>query len=82
MVLQAGAAVVDYITAGGAVEVNYGTTGRQQGVGSDGSAVPASGSDGRSNIRSLIYRLVVRSQVYRRDHSVGWTVGVAQSLSS
>ena len=24
--------VVDYITAGGAVEVNYGTVGRQQGV--------------------------------------------------
>ena len=27
-----GAAVVDYITASGAVEVNYGATGRQQGV--------------------------------------------------
>ena len=29
MVLQAGAAVVDCITAGGAVEVNYSTAGRQ-----------------------------------------------------
>ena len=76
-----GAAVVDCITAGGAVEVNCGATGRQQGVGSDGSAVPASGSDSRSNIRSSIYRLVVGSQAYRRDRSVGWTVGVAQSLS-
>ena len=28
MVLQAGAAVVDCITAGGAVEVNYGTAGK------------------------------------------------------
>ena len=27
-----GAAVVDYITAGGAIEVNCGATGRQQGV--------------------------------------------------
>ena len=50
-----GTAVVDYITAGGAVEVNYGTIGRQQGIGSDGSAVPASGSDSRSSIWSLIY---------------------------
>ena len=33
MVLQAEAAVVDYITAGGVVEVNYGAAGRQQGVG-------------------------------------------------
>ena len=33
MVLQAGAAVVDYITAGRAVEVNYGAAGRQQGFG-------------------------------------------------
>ena len=32
MVLQAGAAVVDYITAGGAVEVNYGAAGRQQNI--------------------------------------------------
>ena len=32
-VLQAGAAVVDYITAGGAVEVNYSTAGRQQNIG-------------------------------------------------
>ena len=76
-----GAAVVDCITAGGAVEVNCGATGRQQNVGSDGSAVPASGSDSRSNIWSSIYRLVVGSQAHRRDHSVGWTVGVAQSLS-
>ena len=43
--------------------------------------VPASGSDSRSNIRSSIYQLVVRSQAYQRDRSVGWTVGVAQSLS-
>ena len=50
-----GAVVINYITAGGAVEVNCGTTGRQQGVSSDGSAVPASGSDSRSNIRSSIY---------------------------
>ena len=56
-----GAAVVDYITAGGAVEVNCGAAGRQQGVGSDGSAVPALGSDSGSNIRSSIYRLVVGS---------------------
>ena len=53
------AAVVNYITAGRAVEVNYSTTGRQQGVGSDGSAVPALGSNSRSNIWSLIYRLVI-----------------------
>ena len=33
MVLQAGAAVVDCITAGGAVEVNYGAAGRQQNIG-------------------------------------------------
>ena len=33
MVLQAGAAVVDYITVGGAVEVNYGAAGRQQNIG-------------------------------------------------
>ena len=59
----------------------YRVVGRQQGVGSDGSAVPASGSDSRSNIRSSIYRLVVGSQAYRRDRSVSWTVGVAQSLS-
>ena len=45
-----GVAVVDCITAGRAVEVNYSATGRQQNVGSDGSAVPASGSDSRSNI--------------------------------
>ena len=31
MVLQAGAAVVNYITASKAVEVNYGATKRQQG---------------------------------------------------
>ena len=31
--LQAGAAVVDYITVGGAVEVNYNTAGRQQNIG-------------------------------------------------
>ena len=50
-----GAAVVNYITAGRAVEVNCSTTGRQQGVGSDGSAVPALGSNSKSNIRSSIY---------------------------
>ena len=33
VVLQAGAAVIDCITAGGAVEVNYGAAGRQQGLG-------------------------------------------------
>ena len=33
MVLQEGAAVVDCITAGGAVEVNCGAAGRQHGVG-------------------------------------------------
>ena len=33
VVLQAGAAVVDCVTAGGAVEVNYGAAGRQQGFG-------------------------------------------------
>ena len=32
MVLQAGAAVVDYITVDRAVEVNYSATERQQGV--------------------------------------------------
>ena len=66
-----GAAVVDYITTGGAVGVNCGAIGRQQGVGSDGSAVPALGSNSRLNIWSLIYQLVVRSQAYRRDRSVG-----------
>ena len=49
----------------------------QQGVSSDSSAVLASGSDSRSNIRSSIYQLVVRSQAYWRNRSVGWTVGVA-----
>ena len=49
----------------------------QQGVSSDSSAVLASGSNSRSNIRSSIYQLVVRSQAYRRNRSVGWTVGVA-----
>ena len=39
--------------------------------------MPALGSDSRSNIRSSIYQLVVGSQAYRRDRSVGWTVGVA-----
>ena len=39
--------------------------------------MPASGSDSRSNIRGSIYQLVVGSQAYRRDRSVGWTVGVA-----
>ena len=43
--------------------------------------MPASGSNSRSNIRSSIYQLVVGSQAYWRDRSVGWTVGVAQSLS-
>ena len=43
----------------------------QQSVSSDGSAVPASGSDSGSNIRSSIYRLVIKSQAYRRNHSVG-----------
>ena len=55
-----GAAVVDYITVGGAVEVNYSAAGRQQGVGSDGNTVPASGSNSRLNIRSSIYQLVIR----------------------
>ena len=44
------AAVVDYITADRAVRVNCGAAGRQQGVSSGGSAVPALGSDSRSNI--------------------------------
>ena len=35
------------------------------------------GNNSRSNIWSLIYQLVVRSQAYRRNYSVGWTVGVA-----
>ena len=47
-----------------------------------GSTVPALGSDSRSNIQSLIYQLVIGSQAYRHNHSVGWTIGVAQSLSS
>ena len=68
-----GAAVVDCITAGGAVEVNCGAAGRQQGVSSDGSAVPASGSDSRSNIRSLIYQLVIGSQAYRRNRLVDYS---------
>ena len=41
-------------------------------VGSDGSAVPALGSDSRPNIRSLIYQLVVGSQVYRRNRLVNY----------
>ena len=60
--LQAGAAKVGWLQAE-AVEIGY-----------NGSAVPASGSDSRSNVQSLIYQLVVRSQAYRRNHSVGWTV--------
>ena len=48
-----------------------GAAGRQQGVSSDGSAVPALGSDSGSNIRSSIYQLVVGSRAYRRDRSVG-----------
>ena len=50
--------------------------------------VPASGSNSRSNIRSSIYQLVIRSQAYRHNHclvviagvlalSFGRTVGVA-----
>ena len=39
----------------------------QQNVSSDSSAVPASGSDSRSNIRSSIYQLVVGLQAYRRE---------------
>ena len=66
-----GAAVVNYITAGGAVKVNYSAIGRQQGVNSNSSAVPASGSNSRLSIRSLIYRLVVGLQAYWRNHSVG-----------
>ena len=45
----------------------------QQSVSSDGSAVPASGSDSGSNIRSSIYRLVVGSQAYWRDRSVDYS---------
>ena len=52
-------AVLDCITAGGAVGVNCGAVGRQQGVGSDGSAVPALGSDSRLNTWSSVYQLVV-----------------------
>ena len=63
--------------AGGAVKVNYGAVGRQQGVSSNGSAVPALGSNNRLNIQSSIYQLVVRLQAYRCNRSVGWTVGVA-----
>ena len=33
--------------------------------------MPTSGSDSRSNIRGSIYQLVVGSQAYRHDHSVG-----------
>jgi hypothetical protein len=72
-----GAAVVDCITVGGVVEVNYSAIGRQQGVGSNGSAVLVLGSNSRLNIRSLIYRLVVKSQAYWRDRLVSWTIGVA-----
>ena len=39
--------------------------------------MPASGSNSRLNIRSLIYQLVIGLQAYRRNYSVGWTVGVA-----
>ena len=50
-----------------------GAVGRQQGVSSDGSAVPVLGSDSRSNIWSLIYQLVVGSRVYRRDCLVDYS---------
>ena len=60
VILQTGAAEVDYITIGRVVEVNYSAIGRQQGVGSNGSAVLVLGSNSRLNIRSLIYRLVIR----------------------
>ena len=63
-----------------AVEVSW-LQAEQQDVGSDGSAVPASGSDSRSNIRSSIYQLVVGSQAYRRDRSVGRVV-IAGVLAS
>ena len=33
--------------------------------------MPILGSDSRSNIRGSIYQLVVGSQAYRHDHSVG-----------
>ena len=33
--------------------------------------MPALGSDSRSNIRSLIYQLVIGLQAYQRDRSVG-----------
>jgi hypothetical protein len=66
-----GAAVVDCITTGGVVEVNYSAAGRQQGINSDGSTVPASDSNSRSNIQSSIYQLVVRLQAYQRNYSVG-----------
>ena len=33
--------------------------------------MPILGSNSRSNIRSLIYQLVVKSQAYRHDYSVG-----------
>ena len=55
-----------------AVEVSW-LQAEQQSVSFDGSAVPASGSDSGLNIWSSIYRLVIGSQVYRRNHSVDYS---------
>ena len=68
--LAAGGSSRSQLAAGRAVEVSW-LQAEQQSVGSDGSAVPTLGSDSRSNIRGSIYQLVVGSQAYRHDHSVG-----------
>ena len=43
--------------------------------------MPALGSNSKLNIWSSIYQLVIKLLAYWRNHSVGWTVGVVQSLS-
>ena len=48
-ILGSRATLYTVATAGGAVQVGYGAAGIAAGVGSDGSAVPASGGDSRSN---------------------------------
>jgi hypothetical protein len=40
----------------------------QQSISSNGSAVPALGSNSRSNIWSSVYQLIIKSQAYWRDY--------------
>ena len=68
--MAAGGSSKSQLAAGRAVEVGW-LQAEQQGVSSDGSAVPTLGSDSRSNIQGSIYQLVVGSQAYRHNHSVG-----------